>query len=126
MTCVPGSAPATHFEITMVLHYQPGEDFGLHADFLELKTPELVREFQRRGRRAGTLLVYLNGNCEGGETNFPRLGFRYKGVTGGAPPFSNVDANGAPDYATLHAGLPPTSAGKWLLSQGIRNRPVTG
>jgi hypothetical protein len=119
-------APVTHFEITKLLHYQPGEEFGLHADFLELKTPELVREVQRRGQRAGTFLVYLNEGYEGGETNFPRLGFRYKGATGGALLFSNVDATGAPDYATLHAGLPPTKGEKWLLSQWIRTRPVTG
>jgi len=118
--------PATHFEITKLLHYLPGEQFGLHADFLEVNTPELVREVQARGQRAGTFLVYLNEGYEGGETNFPRLGFRYKGRTGGALLFSNVDASGAPDYATLHAGLPPTKGEKWLLSQWIRTRPVTG
>jgi prolyl 4-hydroxylase len=42
-------APATHFEIAKLLHYSPGEQFALHADFIEAKTPELARELAARG-----------------------------------------------------------------------------
>ncbi|HZF15477.1 MAG TPA: 2OG-Fe(II) oxygenase [Steroidobacteraceae bacterium] len=119
-------APTSHFEITKLLHYRGDEHFGLHADFLELNTPELVREVEARGQRAMTLLVYLNEGYEGGETEFPKVGFRYKGARGGAMFFTNIDGAGAPDYSTVHAGLPPSSGEKWLLSQWIRTRPVTG
>ncbi len=119
-------APTSHFEITKLLHYRGGEHFGLHADFLELNTPELVREVERRGQRSMTLLVYLNDDYEGGETEFPKAGFRFKGGRGGAMFFTNIDASGAPDYSTVHAGLPPTRGEKWLLSQWVRTRPVKG
>lgn len=115
---------SSFFEIAKVLHYERGQQFALHADFLQLNTPELVREVQVRGQRAATFLVYLNDGYEGGETDFPRIGLRFKGNCGDALLFSNVDAAGAPDYDTVHAGLPPTRGEKWLLSQWIRSRPV--
>jgi hypothetical protein len=131
--------PTAHFELAKVLHYSPGERFAeqvperdvdagerfeLHADFIEPSTPELAREIQLRGQRAATFLVYLNEGYEGGETDFPRVGVRYKGARGDALLFSNIDAAGAPDYQTVHAGLPPTQGEKWVLSQWIRTRPV--
>lgn len=118
-------APTSCFEITKLLHYEPGQQFALHADFIQPNTPELVKEVQVRGQRAATLLVYLNEGYEGGETDFPRIGFRFKGKRGDAMVFSNIDAAGAPDYASVHAGLPPLQGEKWLLSQWIRTRPVS-
>jgi hypothetical protein len=117
-------APVTHFEIAKLLHYSPGEQFALHADFIEAKTPELARELAARGQRAATFLIYLNDGYEGGATQFPRLDWQYRGCRGDALLFSNVDASGSPHYDTVHAGLPPTSGEKWVLSQWIRTRPV--
>src|SRR5688572_26484628 len=117
-------APVTHFEIAKLLHYSPGEQFALHADFIEAKTPELARELAARGQRAATFLIYLNDGYEGGATQFPRLSWQYRGGLGDALLFSNVDANGAADYDTVHAGMPPTAGEKWVLSQWVRARPV--
>jgi prolyl 4-hydroxylase len=117
-------APVTHFEIAKILHYSPGEQFALHADFIEAKTPELARELAARGQRTATFLIYLNEGYEGGATQFPRLDWQYRGARGDALMFGNVDANGAPDYDTVHAGMPPISGEKWVLSQWIRTRPV--
>ncbi|MBF8292745.1 MAG: hypothetical protein HW392_1572, partial [Steroidobacteraceae bacterium] len=49
----------------------------------------------------------------------------HKGRRGDALVFANVDDSGAPDYQTVHAGLPPTSGVKWLLSQWVRDRTVS-
>jgi prolyl 4-hydroxylase len=117
-------APVTHFEIAKILHYSPGEQFALHADFIEAKTPELARELAARGQRTATFLIYLNEGYEGGATQFPRLDWQYRGARGDALMFGNVDANGAPDYDTVHAGMPPIYGEKWVLSQWIRTRPV--
>ncbi|MGH8177423.1 MAG: 2OG-Fe(II) oxygenase [Steroidobacter sp.] len=117
-------APTTFFEVAKLLHYEPGQQFALHADFLQINTPELLREVAARGQRAATFLVYLNDDFEGGETDFPRIPFRFKGGRGDALLFSNIDPAGAPDYDTVHAGLPPTRGEKWLLSQWIRTRAV--
>ena len=117
-------APVSHFEIAKLLHYSPGEQFALHADFIEAKTPDLARELAARGQRSATFLIYLNDGYEGGATQFPRLSWQYRGGRGDALLFRNVDANGGPDYDTIHAGMPPTSGDKWVLSQWIRTRPV--
>ena len=118
-------APVSHFEIAKLLHYSPGEQFALHADFIEARTPDLARELAARGQRSATFLIYLSDRYEGGATQFPRLSWQYRGGCGDALLFSNVDANGAPDYDTIHAGMPPTSGEKWVLSQWVRSRPVT-
>lgn len=114
--------PNQFFELTNILHYSPGEQFTPHYDFLDPAEPGLQADLQARGQRIVTFLVYLNEGYEGGETDFPRLDYRFKGKTGDALMFGNVSAKGAPDARTLHAGLPPTSGEKWLLSQWVRNR----
>jgi TPR repeat protein len=114
-----------YFEMTKLLNYQPGQFFGLHADFQAPDTLALAREIEEHGQRVMTFLTYLNDDYEGGETDFPRIGYRYKGRRGDALYFVNVDGAGAPDYRTVHAGLPPASGTKWLLSQWVRSRPVT-
>lgn len=117
-------APLACFEVAKLLHYEPGQQFALHGDFIQTTTPELVREVQLRGQRAATFLVYLNEEYEGGETEFPRLNFRFRGVCGDALLFSNIDSQGAPDYDAVHAGLPPMRGEKWVFSQWIRTRPL--
>lgn len=113
------------FEGTKLLHYAPGEAFAPHVDFQMPSTPALAREIAQRGQRVATFLLYLNEDYEGGETEFPRLPLRFRGATGDALLFANVEPSGAPDFRTIHAGLPPTRGEKWLLSQWVRDKPVT-
>ncbi|HUO90351.1 MAG TPA: 2OG-Fe(II) oxygenase [Rhizomicrobium sp.] len=113
------SLSTDHMEPLSVLHYDIGEQFGEHFDFV----PEaLAADIARNGQRHATFLVYLNDNYEGGETDFPALGWRYKGRKGDALLFWNVLPDGTPDRRTLHAGLAPTRGEKWLLSQWLRKR----
>ncbi|MGE0582950.1 MAG: 2OG-Fe(II) oxygenase [Steroidobacteraceae bacterium] len=116
--------PTAHFEVAKLLHYEPGQQFALHGDFQETTTPALAGEVERRGQRIATFLLYLNDDYEGGETDFPRAGFRYRGARGDALLFFNVDAAGLPDFNSVHAGQPTTRGEKWLFSQWIRSRPV--
>ena len=114
--------PLLGLEPTQVLHYEAGQSFAPHYDFMDTRIPGLALEAQRGGQRIATFLVYLNDAFEGGETDFPLIHVRAKAPPGGALYFANVDAAGAPDPRTLHAGLAPTSGEKWLLSQWVRNR----
>ncbi|MGQ0532034.1 MAG: 2OG-Fe(II) oxygenase [Caulobacteraceae bacterium] len=114
--------PSTFLEPPSVLHYSPGQQFEPHCDFFEDQSPGMATELQQRGQRIATFLVYLNEDYEGGETDFPRIGYRFKGRTGDALAFANVDPVNRPDLRTLHAGLPPVTGEKWLLSQWVRNR----
>jgi len=114
------------FEVAKLLHYEPGQQFAPHCDFQEPTTPALASEVEKRGQRVATVLVYLNDDYDGGETEFPRIGLRHRAATGDALLFHNVQPAGALDYDTLHAGLAPTRGVKWVLSQWIRDRPVDG
>jgi hypothetical protein len=114
--------PTTVMELTKVLHYDVGEHFAPHFDFIDPATPGLASEVASRGQRLATFLLYLNDDYEGGETDFPTIDLHHRGRRGDALLFANVDLAGKPDRRTLHAGLAPTKGRKWLLSQWIRDR----
>ena len=117
---------ASSMEAAQVFHYATGQTFANHFDFLEGEVAGHAESLAVRGQRVATLLVYLNADFVGGETDFPLLGIKFRGRTGDALMFANVLANGAPDRRMLHAGLPPTSGEKWLLSQWVRDRRPSG
>lgn len=116
--------PAQNFEITTFLHYRPGQTFAPHHDYLDDSFPGYVDEVAKHGQRVLTFLLYLNDDFAGGETEFPLIGLRHRGRKGDALFLWNVQPDGQLDRQTLHAGLPPTSGEKWLLSQWVRNKPV--
>ena len=117
--------PAQLFESPQVLHYDVGQAFAPHHDYLDPHRPWTAGQIAAAGQRIVTFLVYLNDGYDGGETDFPRLGLRHPGRRGSALYFGNVDTSGTPDPGTLHAGLAPTRGEKWLFSQWIRDRPRT-
>jgi hypothetical protein len=112
--------PIQALEATAVLHYVPGQEFLPHFDFLDTDHSGHARDVAQFGQRVLTFLLALSEGYEGGETEFPELGKRWKGRKGNALFFWNVAPDGKIDRRTLHAGLPPTRGEKWLLSQWIR------
>lgn len=109
--------PIENQEMLTVLRYGLGEEYKPHFDFLTDKA-----EIASAGQRVKTVLVYLNAGYEGGETEFPRVDFRFEGEVGDALIFDNVGAKGAPDQNTLHAGIGVNTGVKWLASKWIRDR----
>jgi prolyl 4-hydroxylase len=109
--------PVASLEHTGILHYEVGQEFAPHYDFLD---SNIGADFASRGQRVATFLIYLNDGFEGAETAFVDLDWKYKGAKGDALLFWNVDGTGAPDLKTRHAGMAPTRGEKWLLSQWIR------
>jgi hypothetical protein len=114
---------ARGFENIQVLHYAVGQRFAPHYDFLDPRQPRIAETIAQGGQREATFLVYLNDDFDAAETAFLKLDWRYRGRKGDALLFWNTDADGAPDMASLHAGLAPTRGEKWLLSQWIRRPP---
>jgi prolyl 4-hydroxylase len=112
--------PVPVFEPAQIMHYSVGEEFRPHFDFDSEQG--YGGQLQRYGQRIATFLLYLNGDFEGGETEFPKIDVRYRGGQGDAIFFANVDRSNAPDPLTLHAGRPPVRGEKWILSQWIRDR----
>jgi prolyl 4-hydroxylase len=115
--------PLTHHEPPNVISYEPGQQYEPHFDFIDPRVPQFRDELSILGQRVYTLVTYLNDNFEGAETDFPRIGVRYRGQPGDMILFQNVRADGSPDERTLHAGLPPQRGRKWVLSQWLRDRP---
>jgi hypothetical protein len=115
--------PLDHQEVIAVLHYQPGQAYQDHFDFIDPEVARFREELATRGQRVATVLIYLSAGYEGGETDFPLLGWRHRGRVGDALVFRNVDDAGEPDRRTLHAGRAPKQGEKWLLSKWVRSRP---
>ena len=116
--------PIDNMEGPTVLHYEVGEEITNHYDFLNPRSPNYQDEISRRGERIITFLVYLNDDYGGGETEFPQLGISHKGKRREGLLFVNALPSGPPDTRMVHAGRPPTSGDKWIVSQFIRNRAV--
>lgn len=105
-----------------VLHYSVGERYTYHIDFFHPDLPNYEDLVGVQGQRVKTCLVYLNDDYEGGETDFPKAGVKFRGRAGEALFFDNVRPDGSGDVTTLHSGLAPIRGEKWLLSQWIRDR----
>ena len=114
--------PTIGFQPPQILHYAVGQELKPHFDFLDRSVSEAVRA--EMGNQIATVLVYLNEDYDGGETDFSRANLRHKGAKGDVVAFANVDRAGNPDRMTLHAGLPPIRGEKWLFSQWIRDQPI--
>jgi prolyl 4-hydroxylase len=114
--------PISQMEAATVLHYDVGEEITNHFDFIDPRTPNYANEIKTKGQRVITFLIYLNQDYEGGRTEFPKLGLSHKGGLGEGTYFVNALPNAEPDLRTVHAGRPPLSGEKWILSQFIRDR----
>lgn len=97
-------------EPLQLLRYRHGAQYRPHMDALTAEP----------NQRILSLLVYLSGDYEGGETVFPRTGLSFRGKAGDALLFRNTRADGTADPMALHAGLPVTSGVKYLATRWIR------
>lgn len=113
--------PLAHAESLVVLRYEPGEQYRPHRDYLPPSAIE--RDQPGAGNRLRTLCAYLNPVGAGGQTDFPLAGVRVQPKTGSAIIFDNLQTDGQPDPATLHAGLPVMRGEKWLATLWLRQAP---
>jgi prolyl 4-hydroxylase len=114
----------TNMESPTILHYAVGERIREHFDYVDPNSPSYLQQLREQGQRVITFLLYLNDEYSGGETDFPTLKIRNKGKAGEGLYFVNAFGNGQPDKDMLHAGLPPSSGEKWIVSQFIRSVAV--
>jgi prolyl 4-hydroxylase len=108
-------------ESLQVVRYQPGEEYSAHHDFVY---PSLRHRYQPT--RYATLLLYLNDDFTGGQTNFPRSvnPSQHEGITitpkaGKAVLFYNVLPDGNVDDLSQHRSLPVIKGEKWLANLWI-------
>ena len=100
-------------EPLQVLRYRPGEQYRTHFDFI----PGFANP------RVMTMIVWLNREFAGGETNFPTARLSLRGAPGDAILFRNVDREGRRDPASAHSGQPVREGEKIVASRWIRAKP---
>ena len=66
-----------------ILRYDSGQEYTPHFDFLGSKN-DPAAQYETAGQRVRTLLVYLNTDFEGGETEFLSNRLKVKGNVGDA------------------------------------------
>jgi len=111
------------FESVHVFHYGVGQEFQPHCDAtLSSDAADYPVRYAAGHQRVLTFLLALNDDFDGGETDFPVIGTRWKPRRGRGLFFWNVDPDGAIARNTLHAGRPVTRGEKWMLSQWIAGR----
>jgi prolyl 4-hydroxylase len=113
------------FGFPQLVRYETGERFDLHHDWYE--TPQRLRDGSGRYfNRIASFFVFLEDECEGGETWFPYIeekvtsgvvnerkwrkheegGLAFRPASGSALFWINLHKNGTGDDRVMHAGLP--------------------
>ncbi|KAJ5689011.1 hypothetical protein N7462_003403 [Penicillium macrosclerotiorum] len=111
------------FGIPQLVTYKPGQQYKLHYDWFR----ESMRyKDGRLCNRVASIFVFLEADCTGGETYFPRVvssasslvsegkaiqnssfeGIMFRPIPGNALFWINVVDNGTGDERVLHGGLP--------------------
>jgi prolyl 4-hydroxylase len=116
------SIPAANMEPPQIFHYAVGQEIKAHFDFLFDGTHSYGQEGKYTGDRLATFLMYLNDDYEGGDLEFPKAKYSYKGKIGDGIFFAS-QRDGKPDPMSLHAAAPVTKGEKYILSQWIHNQP---
>lgn len=109
-----------------IIRYRPGQAYRPHVDWFSVDQLQRNRALRGdpSGQRMATFLVYLHAPDRGGGTAYPRAGLTVAGRDGMGLIHWNVDADGAPDEASLHAGEPVQAGEKWLWRCTLRQSPV--
>lgn len=139
--------PLENSEQLQVVHYEPGQHYWAHHDYLPQESVRSTWRSYRDGYRADnrfvTVLFYLNDVERGGATVFPRHNplwdpaehgygelvcsenypaLRIQPRKGNALIFYNMDG-WALDESSLHAGCDPVSGDKWAANFWLHTRP---
>lgn len=97
--------------------YKKGQEFKEHYDWFD--EDSYKHYCMSSGNRTDTLMIYLNEDVEGGETEFQNLGLKYNPVTGKALWWKNM-IDGKTNDAVLHSGNPIISGEKYILTAWVR------
>ena len=119
--------PWEHAEGLAIVRYLPGQSYQLHHDTSEESTKKQQikqRGLDKFGPRIKTFICYLTDDFEGGETAFPHIKFKTKGLKGDAIEFNNTHRDGSRDLRMVHGGLPVISGEKWIANQWYRESPI--
>ena len=118
--------PGSHGEVLQGQRYAVGQEFKFHTDYFEPGGPDWEENTRVGGQRTWTLMVYLNTPEEGGATRFKQIGKIFQPETGKLLAWRNLDAEGRPNYETLHAGMKVYRGTKYIITKWYRERSMLG
>ena len=102
-----------NIEYLQVLKYKEGGFYTPHQDAC----------FDEPNPRTVTAIIALNDDYEGGETEFPNLGKKFKLNKGDVLVFNNFTDWGYQTPKSLHGGRPVKSGVKWICNLWIHRYP---
>lgn len=112
----------SHGETLQGQRYEPSQQFRAHHDFFHVSQPYWPEQEAHGGQRSWTAMIYLNEPEAGGATDFPGAGASVAPRTGALLMWNNMAADGSPNPASLHAGLPVTGGVKYIVTKWFRER----
>ena len=115
-------------EVPQLIEYKRGQFYRPHLDFNS--NPRNSTQdplFAESGQRALSMVIYLNDDFDGGETNFTELPrVCVKPCKGSVAAWWNKDQrDGQMDSTTRHESLKVTKGTKYAMSIFVRERPLT-
>ena len=106
--------PIKNCEHLQVLRYKEGGRYKPHQDTFD---------DMEDNKRMYTVILALNDEYEGGETEFPNLGKEYKLKAGDALFFHTLDNYELMTSKALHGGKPVKSGEKWICNLWVHKHP---
>jgi prolyl 4-hydroxylase len=110
--------PRENQEMLQVAFYEKDGKFNEHFDACVFEDKSFCDKMNNNaGQRRSTLLIYLNDDFEGGETEFVNIGLTVKPEKGKAILFWNTDENENIIQESKHRGNPVLSGQKWICTK---------
>lgn len=120
--CTLMGIDARHGETLQGQVYEIGQQFKAHHDHFAKNTGYWEDMMKQGGQRSWTAMAYLNEAAAGGETEFPIAGMTVTPRRGMLVLWNNMQADGTPNPATLHAGLPVRAGTKYVVTKWFREK----
>jgi prolyl 4-hydroxylase len=102
--------------------YSAGQQFKFHTDYFEPDGGDFMTFCAVSGQRTWTLMIYLNLPEAGGATRFRETAKIHQPEVGKLLAWNNVGADGMPNPATIHAGMPVRKGRKYVITKWYRER----
>ena len=103
--------------------YAVGQEFKQHTDYFDPAGGDFARFCATAGNRTWTVMVYLNEPEAGGATRFKAIDKIIQPETGKLVAWDNRRPDGAPNPASLHAGMKVRAGVKIVITKWFRERP---
>lgn len=108
-------------EALQVVEYEAGGYYNEHHDSCCDDAEVCTTFVEKSGQRTATMLIYLNDNFEGGETEFLNLNLKLKAPKNGGILFRPLETGGNRCHPlALHKGCPILSGKKYICNVWIR------